>query len=65
MRLLGVRGQEWAAPALWHIWLPLLLPPHEHAGPTDRQGAGVAVQTQGSGQIWRCVYVRYITSLIL
>lgn len=56
-----MRGQEWAAPALWHVQPPPPLPPHEHAGPTDRQGAGVAVQTQGSGQIWRCVPVVYIT----
>lgn len=61
MRLWRVRGQEWATPALCRVRLPLPLPPCEHAGPTDRQGAGVAVQTQGSGQIWRCVHVRYIT----
>lgn len=61
MRLRGLRGQEWAAPALWHVQPPPPLPPREHAGPTDRQGAGVAVQTQGSGQIWRCVPVVYIT----
>ncbi len=62
MRFGGMRGQEWAAPAhLWHVWPPLLPPSREHAGPTDRQGAGVAVQAQGSGQIWRCVHVRYVT----
>lgn len=61
MRLRGLRGQEWAAPALWHVQPPPPLPPREHAGPTDRQGAGVAVQTQGSGQIWRCVPVANIT----
>lgn len=61
MRLRGLRGQEWAASALWHVQLPLPLPSREHAGPTDRQGAGVAVQTQGSGQIRRCVPVAYIT----
>lgn len=55
MRLLGVRGLERAASALRHVRLP----PREHAGPTDRQGAGVAVQTQG--QIWRCVHVQYFS----
>ncbi|KAK1906318.1 USP6 N-terminal-like protein [Dissostichus eleginoides] len=56
MRLWRVRGQQWDTPALCHVWLDpssLLLSPGEHAGPSDRQGAGVAVQTQGSGKIWR------------
>lgn len=61
MRLWGMRGREWAAPAPWHDRLPLPLPPLEHAGPTDRQGAGVAVQTQGVRQVWRCVHVQYVT----
>lgn len=62
MRLWRVRGQQWDTPALCHVWLPpssLLLSPGEHAGPSDRQGAGVAVQTQGSGKIWRCVHLQY------
>lgn len=52
MGFFGVRGQERAATVPWRLRLPRLC---EHAGPTDRQGAGVAVQTQGSGQIRRCV----------
>lgn len=49
MKLWEVRGRQQSAPALQLIHLP----PRDHAGPTDRQGAGVAVQTQG--QVRRCV----------
>lgn len=59
MRLWKVRGQEWTAPAPWHLWLPPPLAPHEDAGPSDCQGAGVTIQTQGGRQIWRCVHVQY------
>lgn len=44
-----------AATAMWRPRPPAPPPPVEHAGPTDRQGAGVAVQTQGCRQIWRLV----------
>lgn len=53
MRLSGVRGRERAASAPQHVDLP----PCEHAGPTDGQGAGVAVQTPG--QVRRCVHAQY------
>lgn len=61
MSLWGVRGQKWAAPALWRVRLPVSLPSCDHAGPTDRQGAGVAVQTQSRDQIWRFVHGAFIT----
>lgn len=54
----AARGRERAAPAPRRVRLPR----RKHAGPTDGQGAGVAVQTQG--QIWRFVLRRVVLGFV-